>query len=77
MFFAYLRSAGWIEYFFIRTRTISLLLAIRTAKTKSRIFEQLFWMAEVTLFRIAVLSGSTWTVFVRVVKTLFVTEKIK
>lgn len=73
VFFSYRKSAGCIEYFFMRTSDINLLFAMSTANTKSFIFEQLLCMALTMLERTVVGNGITRMEFVRKVNTLLVT----
>lgn len=64
-----------MEYFFMRTNAINLLLAIRTAKTRFLIFEQFCWMAATIDSRTADANGSIRTECVRKMNGLFETEK--
>lgn len=64
-----------MQYFFMRTNAINLLLAIRTANTKFFIFEQFVCMAEMIESRIPGLIGKILTECVRKMNGLFETEK--
>lgn len=63
-----------MEYFFIRTNAINLLLAINTAKTRFLILEQFCWMAATIDSRIADANGSIRTECVRKINGLFETK---
>lgn len=70
-------SAGCKKYFFILINAINLLLAINTANTKFFILEQLLCMALVIVSRTVALNGKIRTEWVKNIKGLLVTEKLK
>lgn len=63
-----------MKYFFIRIRAISLLLAMRTAKTRFFIFEQFCWIAVTIDSRTAAANGKMRTECVKNMNGLFDTE---
>lgn len=71
-----LRSAGWMKYFFIRTKAMRWLFIIRTAKTKFLIFEQLLCITLVIFSRTDGFSGRIRTECVMKIKGSFETERI-